>query len=71
MSLRAKLALVLASLAALAAASVGWLSYGATRDRMLAEIDHTLRSASDIRADRFPDGPPRFPAGPHSPAESP
>jgi len=63
MSLRAKLALVLALLAALAATSVGWLSYDATRDRMLSEIDNTLRSASEIRADRFPNGGPRVPGG--------
>ena len=54
MSLRAKLALVLASLAALAALSVGWLSYDATRDRMLSEIDATLRSANLARGDRIP-----------------
>ena len=63
MSLRAKLALVLASLAALAATTVGWLSYDATRDRMLSEIDNTLRSASEIRADRFPGGPPNIAGG--------
>ena len=54
MSLRAKLALVLASLAALAAMSVGWLSYSATRDRMLSEIDNTLRSANDARGPLVP-----------------
>ena len=54
MSLRAKLALVLASLAALAAMSVGWLSYDATRERMLSEIDSTLRSANVARGDRIP-----------------
>jgi two-component system sensor histidine kinase MprB len=54
MSLRAKLALVLASLAALAATSVGWLSYDATRDRMLSEIDNTLHSATELRGDRIP-----------------
>ena len=54
MSLRAKLALVLASLAAVAAMSVGWLSYDATRDRMLSEIDATLRSANVARGDRIP-----------------
>jgi two-component system sensor histidine kinase MprB len=72
MSLRAKLALVLALLAALAATSVGWLSYDATRDRMLSEIDNTLRSASEVRANRFPGvlpvvpgekNPPRNPTG--------
>jgi len=64
MSLRAKLALVLALLAAAAATSVGWLSYDATRDRMLSEIDNTLRSAGEIRADRFPGaGPPVVPGG--------
>jgi len=61
MSLRAKLALVLALLAALAASSVGWLSYDATHDRMLSEIDNTLRSATEIRANRFPSGPPVIP----------
>lgn len=54
MSLRAKLALVLASLAAFAAMSVGWLSYDATRDRMLSEIDNSLRSANNARGDRLP-----------------
>jgi two-component system, OmpR family, sensor histidine kinase MprB len=54
MSLRAKLALVLGLLAALAATSVGWLSYDATRDRMLSEIDNTLHSANDIRGNRIP-----------------
>lgn len=44
MSLRAKLALVLASLAALAAVGVGWFSYNATSSGMLSEIDATLRS---------------------------
>ncbi|MEO6122527.1 MAG: HAMP domain-containing sensor histidine kinase [Ilumatobacteraceae bacterium] len=47
MSLRAKLALVLASLAALAAVGVGWSSYTATTSRMLSEIDSTLRSSKD------------------------
>lgn len=54
MSLRAKLALVLASLAALAAMSVGWLSYDATSNRMLSEIDNTLRNANDVRGNRLP-----------------
>ncbi|MCU1392910.1 MAG: hypothetical protein JWM34_1338 [Ilumatobacteraceae bacterium] len=60
MSLRAKLALVLASLAALAAMSVGWLSYDATSDRMLSEIDNTLRGANDARGNRIP-GESQFP----------
>jgi two-component system sensor histidine kinase MprB len=60
MSLRAKLALVLALLAALAATSVGWLSYDATRDRMLSEIDNTLRSAKDARGNRNPGNIPAF-----------
>ena len=63
MSLRAKLALVLALLAALAATSVGWLSYDATRDRMLSEIDNTLRSATEVRATRFPGSGPPVPGG--------
>ncbi|MCU1366867.1 MAG: hypothetical protein JWN39_2506, partial [Ilumatobacteraceae bacterium] len=63
MSLRAKLALVLASLAALAAMSVGWLSYDATSDRMLSEIDNTLRNANDARGNRLP-GEGAFPVVP-------
>ena len=69
MSLRAKLALVLASLAALAAVGVGWFSYDATSHRMLSEIDNTLRSAT--RLDRFPgnggDDPGSDPSTPGSP----
>jgi two-component system sensor histidine kinase MprB len=48
MSLRAKLALVLASLAALAAVGVGWFSYDATSTRMLSEIDSTLRATARV-----------------------
>jgi two-component system sensor histidine kinase MprB len=65
MTLRAKLALVLASLAALAAIGVGLLSYDATSTRMLAEIDRTLlrssRARDDLDDDRLPNpggGPP-------------
>ena len=49
MTLRAKLALVLASLAAAAAVGVGWLSYDATQSRMLTEIDRTLVNSSRAR----------------------
>ncbi|MEI7619542.1 MAG: HAMP domain-containing sensor histidine kinase [Actinomycetota bacterium] len=58
MTLRAKLALVLASLAALAAIGVGLLSYDATSTRMLAEIDRTLlrssRTRNDLDGDNLP-----------------
>ena len=56
MTLRAKLALVLASLAAAAAVGVGWLSYDATQSRMLTEIDRTLVNSSRAR-----DGDDRLP----------
>ena len=71
MTLRAKLALVLASLAAMAAVGVGLLSYDATSTRMLAEIDRTLLNASRARSDGDGDnipggrpiGPPIFTPG--------
>ncbi len=66
MSLRAKLALVLASLAALAAVGVGWFSYSATSTRMLSEIDHTLNSARVIDRDGFNPGGPFAPPGSQS-----
>jgi two-component system sensor histidine kinase MprB len=70
-TLRAKLALVLASLAAMAAVGVGLLSYDATSTRMLAEIDRTLLNASRARDDGDGDnipsgrpiGPPIFTPG--------
>jgi hypothetical protein len=70
-TLRAKLALVLASLAAMAAVGVGLLSYDATSTRMLAEIDRTLLNASRARDDGDgdnipggrPNGPPIFAPG--------
>ena len=71
MSLRAKLALVLASLAACAAMSVGWLSYDATRERMLSEIDSTLRSANGARGDRIPGDVGQGPPGPGGNADTP
>lgn len=58
MTLRAKLALVLASLAAMAAVGVGLLSYDATSTRMLAEIDRTLLNASRARDDGDGDNVP-------------
>ena len=58
MTLRAKLALVLASLAALAAIGVGLLSYDATSTRMLAEIDRTLLNSSRARNDLDDDNLP-------------
>ncbi len=51
MTLRAKLALVLAALAAMAAVGVGLLSYDATSTRMLAEIDRTLANSGRARND--------------------
>jgi two-component system sensor histidine kinase MprB len=54
MSLRAKLALILASLAALAAIGVGVFSYEATSGRMLAEIDSTLKQTRE-RYEDVPD----------------
>ncbi|CAB4883523.1 unannotated protein [freshwater metagenome] len=51
MTLRAKLALVLAALAGMAAVAVGLLSYDATSTRMLAEIDRTLLNSSRARDD--------------------
>ncbi len=72
MSLRAKLALVLASLAACAAMSVGWLSYDATRERMLSEVDSTLRSANGARGDRIPgDVAGQDPPGPGGDGDTP
>ncbi|MFF3500330.1 sensor histidine kinase [Streptomyces sp. NPDC003247] len=44
MSLRSRLALAFAAVGALVAALVGMLSYDAVRDRVLAEIDRSLRS---------------------------
>jgi two-component system sensor histidine kinase MprB len=64
MTLRAKLALVLASLAALAAIGVGLLSYDATSTRMLAEIDRTLLRSSRARNDLDADNLPNFGGGP-------
>ena len=63
MTLRAKLALVLASLAALAAIGVGLLSYDATSTRMLAEIDRTLLRSSRARNDLDDDNLPNFGGG--------
>lgn len=62
MSLRAKLALVLAALAGLAAVGVGWLSYDATSTRMLSEIDATLRN-TDRYSRPGGGGPAPFPIG--------
>ena len=57
MSLRAKLALVLASLAALAAVGVGLFSYDATSSGMVTEIDATLRATKErIAAVNSPGG---------------
>ncbi len=53
MTLRAKLAVVLAALAACAVAAVGYLSYNITHDRQLAEIDASL---SPARIDADGDG---------------
>ena len=64
MTLRAKLALVLASLAALAAIGVGLLSYDATSTRMLAEIDRTLLRSSRARNDLDDDNLPNPGGGP-------
>ena len=64
MTLRAKLALVLASLAALAAIGVGLLSYDATSTRMLAEIDRTLLRSSRARDDIDDDNLPNSGGGP-------
>lgn len=64
MTLRAKLALVLASLAALAAIGVGLLSYDATSTRMLAEIDRTLLRSSRARNDLDADNQPNVGGGP-------
>lgn len=58
MTLRAKLALVLAFLAASAAVGVGLLSYDATSTRMLAEIDRTLLNSSRARDDGDGDNVP-------------
>lgn len=46
MSLRVKLALVLACLAGLSAVGVGWFSYQSISSRMLSEIDATLRAVN-------------------------
>ena len=57
MSLRWKIALALAAIAAVTAIVFGSLSYRSTRDRLLDEIDRSL-VAADIRAlsrDRLPD----------------
>ncbi len=64
MSLRVKLALVLASLAALAAVGVGWFSYDATSTRMLSEIDATLKSTA--RLDQAVGAGPPVRPGPNS-----
>ena len=42
MSLRWKVALALASLAAVATLAIGTVSYRSTRDRLLAEVDQSL-----------------------------
>jgi two-component system sensor histidine kinase MprB len=72
-SLRAKLALVLAVLAAVAATTVGWLSYDAAHDRLQSEIDSTLRSANDAKGDRLPGeiGVPGVGGCPHGPGGGP
>lgn len=60
MSLRWKIALALAAIAAVTAIVFGSLSYRSTRDRLLAEIDRSL-VAADVRAlgrDRLPDRGP-------------
>lgn len=54
MTLRVKLAIVLAALAACAVAAVGYLSFNVTRDRQLGEIDSSLSAAN--RFDNEPDG---------------
>ncbi|HEY4331068.1 MAG TPA: HAMP domain-containing sensor histidine kinase [Ilumatobacteraceae bacterium] len=64
MSLRAKLALVLASLAAMAAVGVGYFSYHATSSNMLSEIDRTLTSARGFDRSGFGLGPTPGPASP-------
>jgi len=65
MSLRAKLALVLAALALVVAAGVGWLSYTATSNRMLSEIDRSLHSSPRFGDGDIPSlgGPPPFGGG--------
>ena len=54
MTLRAKLAFVLAALAASAVAAVGYLSYDTTRSRSLREIDQSLSAA--VRFERGGNG---------------
>jgi two-component system sensor histidine kinase MprB len=57
MSLRWKIAVAVGAMAALAAVSIGILSYRSARDRMYAEIDASLTEAvAIVRGDaRFPD----------------
>ena len=60
MSLRWKIALALAAVAAVTAVAFGSLSYRSTRDRLMSEIDRSLL-AVDVRAinrDRLPDRGP-------------
>ena len=42
MSLRVKLVVALALLAAVASAAIGWLAYRATADRLMVEVDRSL-----------------------------
>lgn len=53
MSLRLKLVLALAVLAALATVSIGWFSYQATADRLQVEIDRSLDDTTRDVVDRL------------------
>lgn len=77
MSLRSRFALAFAAVGAVVAALVGVLSYQAASDRVLAEIDRTLRSGTVALAhaqaeelalsDAVAQGPDLFRAGPARP----
>lgn len=53
MSLRTKLVVALALLAALASAAIGWFSYQATADRLRVEVDRSLDDAVRNARDGF------------------
>ena len=63
MSLRWKLTLALAVIAAIGTGAVGLLSYQSTQSRLMTEIDRSLVNATNRFMQRRDDGPGNRPGG--------